>query len=167
VTNTVFFVTFFERVAATSSTNVLHQFMDLWLDKFDYMPQTRMRKIACMGMLCILATPPPRDIITFLPQILTAVVGILPETENTSEAYDELSGQFVVIITYSHSAAEKRLQQLMKEDVVHATTMRAFLVQKLDEIAKIHGPNFHNIIKSIDPIILKGLGGWDGSILQQ
>lgn len=155
-------VFFFGQLERSSSQNLLHQFLDSWLDKFDNMPQTRMRKLACMGMLCLLCLPQtPRDLIVFLPQIIIAAVGVIPESEGDIESHAELIGHFdAEVITYSHSAAEKQLQQLWETDIVHTTPLRAFLVGKLEEIATMHGPTFQTTLNAIDPIILKGLGGW-------
>jgi len=121
------------------------------------MPQARMRKLACMGLLNMLTLRgAPSDIINFLPQIVVAVVGNIPESSGWN--YDSaLCGQVDEIITLSDSAVEKQLQNLMKSDIVFNTNLHSYMKKKLEEAATLHGPNYQAMVNTIDPIILKGL----------
>jgi hypothetical protein len=155
--NVSFFLAFFDKLH-NSGQNVLPSFLNKWMDKIDNMGQARMRKLSGLGFSSLLVATGPRatDILLGLQMIVSSMIGLIPDTDAPPEESYEL-GAFDNETSTSASAAERQLHAMVKNDPVTTLTLRAFLLQKISEGIKVHGPPFQASLNTIDPVILKGL----------
>eukprot|EP00026_Physarum_polycephalum_P001064 Phypoly_transcript_01065.p1 GENE.Phypoly_transcript_01065~~Phypoly_transcript_01065.p1 ORF type:complete len:971 (+),score=137.37 Phypoly_transcript_01065:1-2913(+) len=108
--NVAFFLAFFDRVLQNSGQNMLPAFLTKWMDKIDNMGQARMRKLSGLGFSSLLVATGPRagDILQGLQMIVSAMIGLIPDTDASPEDSYEL-GTFDNEASTSGSAAERQL----------------------------------------------------------
>jgi len=160
--NPSFFLSLFDRLTQSPSNtfgpSLFPTFLGKWLDKIDNMGQPRMRKLSGLGFSTLLASTGPRsaEVLQGVPTIVSAMIGLIPDTTDSKDDYSEF-GYFDNEPSTSGSAAERQLHSLMKNDPVNTLSLRPYLIQKIEEGVKVHGPPFQALLNSVDPVILKGL----------
>eukprot|EP00027_Filamoeba_sp_ATCC50430_P004390 CAMPEP_0168548608 /NCGR_PEP_ID=MMETSP0413-20121227/4657_1 /TAXON_ID=136452 /ORGANISM="Filamoeba nolandi, Strain NC-AS-23-1" /LENGTH=782 /DNA_ID=CAMNT_0008578933 /DNA_START=822 /DNA_END=3170 /DNA_ORIENTATION=+ len=130
---------------------LLNQFLEVWLDKTDSMPQMRMTKLSAIALLNLLASKRP-EALNYFGLIINLAVSVIQDTRKQSadwfdESYDEEDPK-------KNSVKE----MLYKRDVINTVNVQTYLLQKLQECSMVNGQAvFNQLMQTVDPSVMKQL----------
>lgn len=156
--NPQFFFSFFQ------SQSTLTTFLEISLEKFDSISQTKVRKLYALACCNLLPTT-QAHLLLYLPQIvnlcLSGVHSEIDQLQKKSQSTKDSSTEIIVEDEEEYcagmGAANVERQQLSSKDPVNSLQVGVYLMQKLNECSSLNGHTFQQVIQTLHPSILQQL----------
>eukprot|EP00457_Paulinella_chromatophora_P001102 gb/GEZN01001104.1/.p1 GENE.gb/GEZN01001104.1/~~gb/GEZN01001104.1/.p1 ORF type:complete len:1074 (+),score=133.15 gb/GEZN01001104.1/:55-3276(+) len=131
--------------------------MDVWLDKIDAMKAQYQKKMACLGLVTLLASN-NRQVLSRLSPILFVVNGVLSEEGEESDQVKQLRNAQVAqaqAVAANRRTELERLRLMSAADPAERVGLRDYCISKLQQCRTRCGdPLFREVLKSVDNSIM-------------
>jgi len=147
-----------------SALGLLIQFLEVWLEKMDVMPNSRMRKLSALALCNLLPTKEFR-ILNYLGQIISICISVIhgessdPSLKDESEDGLDFADASNRSTSIGGSGIHAARQLLWQSDPVTNANVLIWLKARLDECTALIGPTeFERFSQSVvDPTISRQL----------
>eukprot|EP01104_Vermistella_antarctica_P000365 TRINITY_DN1044_c0_g1_i1.p1 TRINITY_DN1044_c0_g1~~TRINITY_DN1044_c0_g1_i1.p1 ORF type:complete len:982 (-),score=189.66 TRINITY_DN1044_c0_g1_i1:32-2977(-) len=149
------FVSFFERASQSamnpSKQNVMLPFLDVWLDKVDFIGGIYQRQLTANALTLLLNHPDP-EVLQRAPVIINVVVDVFTDVSarGIHPPSDDPENPML-------SAVEKERTRLYNQDPVNRNDIRTNALQKLEELSNAQPEMFQAVIASTNATIMEQL----------
>eukprot|EP00899_Mesostigma_viride_P007300 jgi/Mesvir1/16571/Mv10108-RA.2 len=142
---------------------VLFCLVDVWLEQMDAMTTTPKRKLCALALALLLGVP-DANVLARFPLLISAITGVLHETEGDPTVTPEGQEYWVtrsdaVNDDFQGSALEIQRRELMHHnDPVKNLKLSTVVQKQLADLGQLHGQGaFQAAVATVDPVILAQL----------